>query len=159
MPVASAPLAMLGYRQRTSPGVARAGDMKLELPFSLALALRYGLVFLVLHVLGNLAQREFGDVGFYFVSVVGGLMSSASAVAAAGTLASHGALPDAVAGTGAVLASFTSIVFSLSFVLRSRARALIRKVAAAMLVVIVAGALGLVLARFLPALMPAALRG
>jgi uncharacterized membrane protein (DUF4010 family) len=115
-------------------------------------------VFLVLHVLGNLGQREFGNIGFYLVSVLGGLMSSASAVAAAGTLASHGALPPTVAGTGAVLASFTSIAFSLSFVLRSGQRALSRNVGVALLAVIVAGALGVLITHVAPALVGTALR-
>jgi uncharacterized membrane protein (DUF4010 family) len=158
MLLASATLALLGYRSRSGQVLAQAGDMKLELPFSLALALKYGLVFLVLHVLGNLAQREFGNIGFYLVSVLGGLMSSASAVAAAGTLASHGALPPTVAGTGAVLASFTTIAFSLSFVLRSGQRALSRNVGVALLAVIVAGALGVLITHLAPALVAAALR-
>jgi uncharacterized membrane protein (DUF4010 family) len=92
---------------------------------------------------GGLTQRQFGDTGFYFVSVVGGLMSSASAVAAAATLASQGSLSPTVAGTGAVLASLTSIAFSLSFVLRTGNRALILRLATAMVCVACAGTIGL----------------
>jgi uncharacterized membrane protein YfcA len=47
-----------------------------------------------------------------------------------------------VAGTGAVLASFTSISFSLSFVLRTRNRALITRLASAMVCVAIAGLIG-----------------
>lgn len=68
----------------------------------LPLALKYGFVFLVLHVLGELAQRQFGELVFYFVSVVGGRMSSASAVAAAATLASRGTLPPDVTAAGVI---------------------------------------------------------
>ena len=93
--------------------------------------------------MGGLTQREFGEVGFYFVSIVGGLMSSASAVAAAATLASQGSLSPAVAGTGAVLASFTSIAFSLSFVVRSGSPALVRRLTVAMACVVFAGVVGL----------------
>ena len=75
-------LVLWSYQQRRPPPAEPSAQIKLELPFSLPLALKYGVVFLALHVLGNLAQRQFGDVGFYFVSAVGGLMSSASAVAA-----------------------------------------------------------------------------
>ena len=117
--------------------------MKMGLPFSLPLALKYGVVFLLLHIVGGLTQRSFGNLGFYFVSVVGGLMSSASAVAAAATLAAQGNLSPTVAGNGAVLASFTSIAFSLSFVLRSGNRELIRRLAATMICVALAGTLGL----------------
>lgn len=97
---------------------------------------------MVLHGAGSLAQRQFGDIGFYFVSVVGGPMSSARAVAAAATLASQRALSPTVAGTGAVLASFTSIAFSLSLVLRTRHLPLIRRLATAMVFVAVAGLVG-----------------
>lgn len=117
--------------------------MKLELPFSLPLALKYGAVFLLLHIVGAVTQRQFGDMGFYFVSIIGGLMSSASAVAAAATLASQGSISPTVAGTGAVLASFTSIAFSLSFVLRKHNRDLIGRLASAMVCVAVAGIIGM----------------
>ena len=144
MLAASAMLALWTYRRRAREPRDEAPPLKLELPFSLSIALRYGFVFLVLHVLGELAQRQFGALGFYFVSVVGGLMSSASAVAAAATLASRGSVASDVAGTGAVLASLTSIAFSLSFVLRTRNRPLIRRLAWSMLVVAIAGVVGLI---------------
>ena len=129
---------------RRSPHLTEAvPTMKMGLPFSLPLALKYGVVFLLLHIVGGLTQRSFDNLGFYFVSVVGGLMSSASAVAAAATLAAQGNLAPTVAGNGAVLASFTSIAFSLSFVLRSGNRELIRRLAATMICVALAGTLGL----------------
>jgi Domain of unknown function (DUF4010) len=62
-------------------------DLKLEQPFSLKAALEFGVIFLVLSVAGVLAQRSLGVFGFYAVSIAGGLLSSASAVAAAGTAA------------------------------------------------------------------------
>ncbi len=139
--------ALWSYRQRVQFGPAdeAAPQIKLDLPFSLPQALKYGALFLLLHIVGGLTQRQFGDAGFYFVSVVGGLMSSASAVAAAATLASQGSLSPAVAGTGAVMASFTSIAFSLSFVLRTRNRLLIGRLAMVMLCVAGAGVAGLLL--------------
>jgi len=143
MLLTSSVFVLLSYRRRQQH-IDEEGAVKLELdlPFSLPQALKYGVVFLLLHVLGGVTQREFGDVGFYFVSVVGGLMSSASAVAAAATLASQGSLSPTAAGTGAVLASFTSIVFSLSFVLKTRNRQLISRLATAMVCVTIAGLIG-----------------
>ncbi len=142
MLITSIVLVLNSYRQPEPPAPGPSAQIKLELPFSLSLALKYGVVFMLLHVFGNLAQRQFGDVGFYAVSVIGGLMSSASAVAAAATLASQGSLAPTVAGTGAVLASFTSIAFSLSFVLRTRHRRLITRLATAMVCVAIAGLIG-----------------
>ncbi|KQP37041.1 magnesium transporter accessory protein [Pseudorhodoferax sp. Leaf274] len=140
-------LVLASLRGRRGALPAPAPAITLDLPFSLPQALKYGVVFLLLHVVGALTQRQFGDAGFYFVSVVGGLMSSASAVAAAATLAAQGSLAPGVAGTGAVLASFTSMAFSLSFVLRTRERGLILRLGAAMLGVAAAGLAGLLLAR------------
>ncbi|KQP06294.1 DUF4010 domain-containing protein [Pseudorhodoferax sp. Leaf265] len=140
-------LVLASLRGRSGLPPVQAPAITLDLPFSLPQALKYGVVFLLLHVVGALTQRQFGDAGFYFVSVVGGLMSSASAVAAAATLAAQGSLAPGVAGTGAVLASFTSMAFSLSFVLRTREHGLILRLGAAMLGVAAAGLAGLLLAR------------
>jgi uncharacterized membrane protein (DUF4010 family) len=142
MLAAGSTLVLWSYHRRDQQSKEEPASIDLDLPFSLPLALKYGIVFLVLHIVGGLAQRQFGDVGFYFVTVVGGLMSSASAVAAAATLASQGSISPTVAGTGALLASFTSIAFSLSFVMRTHNRALVARLASAMLCVALAGVVG-----------------
>lgn len=144
MLLTGAALALLSARRRQAQGIVDPADIRLELPFSLPVALKYGLLFLLLHVLGSIMQREFGELGFYFVSAVGGLMSSASAVAAAANLSTQGAVSPLVAGKGALIASLTSLLFSLSFVLRSRQTALIAKLAAVMVSVAAAGVLGAV---------------
>jgi uncharacterized membrane protein (DUF4010 family) len=87
-------------------------------PFSLTAAMRFGLLFLALQATGALAQRSLGSLGFYAVSLVGGLVSSASAVASAATLAASGTIPASVAGRGAILASLTSALVSLPLVAR-----------------------------------------
>jgi uncharacterized membrane protein (DUF4010 family) len=142
MLAASSALVLWSYHRRDQQSKEAAAKIDLDLPFSLPLALKYGIVFLVLHIVGGLAQRQFGDVGFYFVTIVGGLMSSASAVAAAATLASQGSISPTVAGAGALLASFTSIAFSLSFVMRTHNRSLVTRLASAMFCVAVAGVVG-----------------
>ncbi len=147
MLVASAALVLWSYGRRESGVDQLSPGFVLELPFSLPLALKYGVVFLMLHVLGGLTQRQFGDLGFYAVSILGALLSSASAVAASATLASQGSLDASVAGTGAVLASMTSLLFSLTFVLRTRRPLLTRGLAASMLLIVFTGALGLLAAR------------
>ncbi|MBS0303260.1 MAG: MgtC/SapB family protein [Proteobacteria bacterium] len=143
MALTNVALVLGSMRQRHGARAEATPEINLELPFSLAQALKYGAIFLVLHVVGALTQRHFGDTGFYFVSVVGGLLSSASAVAAAATLAEQGNIAPITAGVGAVLASFTSLVFSLSFVLRTRSGPLIRTLAVSMGAVGAAGLVGL----------------
>jgi len=136
-----------------------APDIRLGSPFSLGQTLKYGVIFLILHVVGGLTQRQFGDAGFYVVSVLGGLVSSASAVAAAGTLTEQGSISFTTAGAGAVLATFTSIAFNLVLALRSGDRALMRRLVWAMLGVAVAGLLGLGLTRFAVIALPGWVHG
>ena len=123
-------------------------QIELVLPFSLPQALKYGAIFLALHVLGGLTQRHFGDAGFYVVSVLGGLLSSASSVAAAGALAAQGSVSPTTAGAGAVLASFTSMAFSLGFVLSTRRPKLMRSLGLAMLAIGLAGIVGVLLSHW-----------
>jgi uncharacterized membrane protein (DUF4010 family) len=142
-----------------SPAQAAADAVKgqvqvnLELPFSLPIALKYGFLFLLLNIAGNLTQRELGEVGFYLVSFLGGLMSSASAVAAAGTLAAKGAISPEVAGAGAVIASLTSALVNLPFVLKSVHARFRRHLAVAMISVALLGLTGaFAWSRLLPSL-------
>ncbi|MBV9386276.1 MAG: MgtC/SapB family protein [Chroococcidiopsidaceae cyanobacterium CP_BM_ER_R8_30] len=92
--------------------------LNFESPFSLQSALKFGLIFLGLQIGAVLAQKLLGHLGFYAVSLIGGLISSASAVASAATLAANHTLEAQVAGTGAVLASMTSALVNLPLVAR-----------------------------------------
>ncbi|HEY1814206.1 MAG TPA: MgtC/SapB family protein, partial [Kofleriaceae bacterium] len=102
--MAAASVGLAAWRRRSAVA-ATPPTLPLESPFSVSSALRYGALFLALQVAGSLAQRALGEVGFYAVSLIGGLLSSASAVASAGTIAAHGEVSAHVAGTGAVLAT------------------------------------------------------
>lgn len=59
-----------------------------------------------------------GEAGFYAVSIGAGLVSSASGVAAAAALASHGTISTEVAGIGVVLNSLASTAIKLPLVAR-----------------------------------------
>jgi len=90
----------------------------LESPFSPLAAVRFGLVFLGLQVAATLAQRSLGTWGFYAVSLAGGVISSASAVASAANLAASGTLSPEVAGVGAAIASAASVLVDFPIVAR-----------------------------------------
>lgn len=90
--------------------------LALESPFKLSAALKFGLVFLTLNVVGALAQRHFGSASFYFVSVAGGLLSSGSSIASAATLISHGELPVMTGINGVILSSTTSILANIPLI-------------------------------------------
>ncbi|TRX00050.1 MgtC/SapB family protein [Candidatus Methylobacter oryzae] len=149
----SAVLVLISYRSERVFIENEPIQLKLGLPFSLWIALKYGFVFLVIHIFGTISQNIFGETGFYTVSLIGGLMSSASAVAASANLASHGSISAALASKASILASFTSIAFSLSFVLQTRNGSLIRKLVVSMFFVAVAGLTGTIFSeKFLPLL-------
>ncbi|WEF35447.1 MgtC/SapB family protein [Pseudoduganella chitinolytica] len=127
--------------------VARQAEQsdQIVLPFSLWSALKYGLVFLLLHILGVLTQKYFGNVGFYVVSLIGGTVSSASAVAAAASLAADGKLTLDAAATGAIIASLASVAINLPFVLRVPNRRFVLAIAVAMAVIAALGLAGMLL--------------
>jgi uncharacterized membrane protein (DUF4010 family) len=147
-------LAALGPAPGEEAGVeARGPQLKLQSPFSLKAALEFGLVFLLLHVAGTLAQRMLGQAGFYAVSLIGGFISSASAVASAGTLAGHGKLAVNVAAQGAALATMSSALISLPLVARiARRPELTRRVAAGLGMMVLLGMMALLLPALVPAL-------
>jgi uncharacterized membrane protein (DUF4010 family) len=100
----------------------------------------------VLQVSGTVAQVGLGQIGFYGVSLMGGLVSSASAVASAGTLVAHATIPVAAASVGAVLASFTSVLINLPLIARLAAdRRLTWRIAWALAATVVLGGVGVVL--------------
>ena len=88
--------------------------LTLQSPFSLTSALKYGAIFLALQIGGELAQQQFGEWGLYATSVFGGLVSSASAVAAAASLAANGTVSPHTAGVSAVMASIMQRLFELA---------------------------------------------
>jgi len=95
---------------------ARAGDaagkeppaVRLASPFSLRSALEFGLLFLILNVVATLGQRHLGAAGFYVVSLLGGMVSSASSAATAANLAAQSRIATDQAAYGTVLASVAS---------------------------------------------------
>ncbi len=89
------------------------GDLKLSSPLSLSKVLKFGFIFLEIEILGTLAQRYFGHLGFLIISIVGGLVSSASTAGAAATLAMHGNISPQTAGIATVLTSVTSALSNL----------------------------------------------
>jgi len=126
-------------------------QIPLRSPFSLQSALKFGLIFLVLQVVGKLAQNVLGEAGFYAVSLAGGVVSSASAVASAGILAAQGHITPAVAGIGSVLASLASAAVNLVLVARiGHDRHLTARMARSLGIVVLLGVGGALLQSQLP---------
>lgn len=128
--------------------------LHLESPFSLKSAVKFGLVFLALQVVAVLAQNLLGQIGVYVTSFLGGLVSSASASAAAAALAAKGTIPNNVAGISVVIASLTSAFVNLPFFYRAKQPKLAWHLTWTVVVVMVAGIVGVILqVVFLPQLL------
>lgn len=119
--------------------------LHLQSPFSLPVALRYGIIFLVLQVASVIAQDTLGQFGVYVTSFFGGLFSSSSAVAAVATLQNQGTIPPHVASISAMIASATSVLVNLPLIARAKQPRLVKQVGWIMLLVIVAGIVGAIL--------------
>ena len=90
-----------------------------------------------------------GDGGFLGVSVIGGAVSSASAVASAATLSTARRVPTHIAATGAVIASATSALADWPIVARvGRHRELSRRVGQVLWGIVALGCIGAVIEQF-----------
>lgn len=127
------------WRGKTEDGTA-VPELPLRSPFSLRSALHYGLLFVALEVLGEAGRRTLGAWGLYAVSLVGGLVSSASAVASAGSLGSHRLASFTLAGNAALVASLASISVNAVIVGRvARVPALVRSTLVMVVVLVILG--------------------
>jgi uncharacterized membrane protein (DUF4010 family) len=96
-----------------------AGTLTLDSPISLAKVVWFGLLFIVIQVVGTLLTRFFGSYGMLATGIFGGLVSSASTTAAASTMAMHGKISAALAGSATVLTSLASAAVNLPIVWRA----------------------------------------
>jgi uncharacterized membrane protein (DUF4010 family) len=147
-PAAAGPLIVMGLvsllvmRQQQKRFQHRIGELKLSSPLSLMKVLKFGLLFLAIEIVGDLGQRYFGHLGFLVVSVLGGLVSSASTSGAAATLALHGKISAQTAGLATVLTSMTSALSNLPIIHQEVRRwELTRKLVIVSSAVVIAGVL------------------
>ena len=71
---------------------------------------------------GTLGQRYFGDTGFLALSLLGGLVSSASTTATAAALTAKGSLSPQIGAAGTVIASVASALVTVPVVYRLNRR-------------------------------------
>jgi uncharacterized membrane protein (DUF4010 family) len=123
---------------------ARAGigetptEIRLESPVSLKRVLSFAALFLLIQIVSTLGERYLGKFGFLGISVIGGLVSSASTSAAAANMVGHGQVHAALAGEGVVLASVASALINLPIIHRTAKNPAISRRLALMTVVLTA---------------------
>jgi len=141
MALASGTFAWVRRGRATAP----RPELKLSSPVSLKRVLKFGLLFLLMACAGNLAQRYMGSFGFLAVSILGGLVSSASTTATAATLAAAGKITPETAGVAAILTSMSSALVSLPLVYQqTHQRQLMRKMTMATVVIVGIGVVVLI---------------
>jgi uncharacterized membrane protein (DUF4010 family) len=116
------------------------GTLTLTSPISLTKVIWFGIVFISIQVIGTLLTRYFGSEGMLATGVVGGLVSSASTTAAAATMAMHGKITPALAGSATVLTSLASAAVNLPIVWRTtKDKAVMKRLTIKMATVIATG--------------------
>jgi uncharacterized membrane protein (DUF4010 family) len=126
-----------------------SGTLTLNSPISLAKVVWFGLLFIVIQVVGTLLNRFFGSYGMLATGIVGGLVSSASTTAAASTMAMHGKISAALAGSTTVLTSLASAAVNLPIVWRAtKNKAVVRRLTMEMVTVVLMGILAVTVDRF-----------
>ncbi|HEX4123307.1 MAG TPA: DUF4010 domain-containing protein, partial [Tepidisphaeraceae bacterium] len=107
---------------------AHSEPLRLTSPVSLRRVIKFAVLFFLLACTGTLAQRFFGSMGFLFISIVGGMVSSASTTATAAALAAGNRISPATAGYATILTSISSSLVNLPLVYQqTRQPALVRK--------------------------------
>lgn len=93
-------------------------ELHLTSPVSLKKVLSFGLLFLVIQIVATAAARWLGNGGVLFVSIIGGMVSSASTTAAAANMVTHGSVTALQAGMVTVLTSIASTTMNLPIIRR-----------------------------------------
>lgn len=124
VPIASWPLlamtagaALFAWRRREE-SEEPVNPLRMNSPISLRYVLKFGLLFVAMEIVGTIGARFLGKYGFLVLSLLGGIVSSASTTAAAATMAVHGKLSPQVAGVATVFASISSALVNLPLVER-----------------------------------------
>jgi len=131
------------------PDEAEPGkELTLGSPISLRRVLVYGVLFVAIEVLGTLAERAFGHVGFMAATGISGVASSASATAAAANLCANGKITAELAGTAGVIASMSSALTNIPLVFRHLSRPLFLRIVGSTALQVAAGVAVLALQHF-----------
>jgi len=115
-------------------------SLHLESPIAIQKVASFGLLFIVVQIGGTLLTKVFGSYGILATGFFGGLVSSASTTAAAATMANHGKITAAVAGSVAVLSSLASTIVNLPIIWRTiEDKAIVKQLTLEIITILVAG--------------------
>ena len=132
----------LHTQKKTPSFISGSPELAVTSPLSVFRVLRFGVYFVAIKAAGTLGERHLGSWGVLVISFCGGLVSSASATAAAANLASQGKISATLAGFATILTCVSSAFVNLPIVYQStKDRALTISLALATAACITAGIL------------------
>lgn len=127
-----------------------SSSFTLSSPISLPKVLWFGMLFIAIQIAGIPLTRTFGSYGMLATGIFGGLVSSASTTAAAATMAMHGKISPALAGSTTILASLSSVVVNLPIVWRTtKSKSVMKRLAIELATVLGVGVAAVVVDRIL----------
>ena len=136
------------WRDQKGANNDAVGSLTLTSPISLPKVIWFGVLFIAIQLAGTLLTRWFGSYGMMATAVFGGLVSSASTTAAAATMAMHGKISPALAGSATVLTCLASAAVNLPILWRAtKERAILRKATLELSTVIAVGIIAVVVDR------------
>jgi uncharacterized membrane protein (DUF4010 family) len=119
---------------------ANTAVLQLDSPISVKKVLWFGFLFIIIQAGGTLLTKVFGSFGLLATGVFGGMVSSASTTAAAATMAMHGKISPALAGSVAIVSSLASALINLPIVWRTiQDKAILKKMTIETVIVIAVG--------------------
>jgi uncharacterized membrane protein (DUF4010 family) len=110
--------AYFAFRNRKNGADVEELELHLASPIALKKVLSFGLLFLLIQIVGTAAAHWLGNSGVLLVSVVGGMVSSASTTAATANMVLHGSVTAMEAGMAVVLTSIASTAMNLPIIRR-----------------------------------------
>jgi len=115
-------------------------SLHLESPIAIQKVISFGFLFIVVQIGGTLLTKVFGSYGILATGFFGGLVSSASTTAAAATMANHGKITAAVAGSVAVLSSLASTIVNLPIIWKTiEDKAIVKQLTLEIITILLAG--------------------
>jgi len=114
-------------------------ELTLGSPISLRRVLGYGMLFIAIEVVGTLAERVFGNIGFMLANGISGVASSASATVAAANLSTSGKITPELAGTAVVIASMASAFTNVPLVFKRLSGKVLFRIASSTALQIIVG--------------------
>jgi len=140
--IMSAVTLMVVWHSRRSTVVNETIDLRS--PFAIVPALRFGILFMIITLVANIAQTQGGSVGIY-ATAIGGIVSSSAVTVSMASLALNGTISYPLAAQIAVMAGLISTLAKPLYMKLTGAEQLFRKATVHFVIITAIGAVSLLI--------------